>query len=45
MTMSSDPNQDGFEFAGDPEEPDPDGAIFDEQISDDDADDAGDDTP
>ena len=32
MTMSSDPNQDGFEFAGDPEEPDPAGAILDEEI-------------
>jgi hypothetical protein len=43
MTMSSDPNQDGFEFAGDPEEPDPAGAIFDEEIPGDD--DAVDDAP
>jgi len=34
MTMSDDPNQDGSEFAGDPEEPDPAGAIFDEEIPD-----------
>jgi len=32
MTMPSDPNQDGFEYAGDPDEPDPAGAIFDEEI-------------
>jgi hypothetical protein len=30
MTLPSDPNQDGFMFAGDPAEPDPATAILDE---------------
>jgi hypothetical protein len=30
MNLPSDPNQDGFEFAGEPAEPDPASAILDE---------------
>lgn len=35
MTLPSDPNQDGFEFAGIPSEPDPAGAILNELAPDD----------
>ncbi|MDO9395551.1 MAG: hypothetical protein Q7T71_03290 [Herbiconiux sp.] len=35
MTTPSDPDQDGFEFAGEPEAPDASAAILDEFIPDD----------
>jgi hypothetical protein len=51
MTLPSDPDQDGFEFAGEPDEPSPAGAILaefvpdDDDGGDDDDDDGGDDDP